>query len=207
MRYEIDREAYRGLPPDQPWQHKPDVVVVRLTNVQQQPGQRPTSVKRDLLWVECKAPTQNAPHGWKDVMGEAMGRLEQAHGRNANGGPRKVYFVLAIGMFWMPFVYDPTLPQGSNQTPLNILKADGQNTWPVHEDVYPINLGPGATPHIIAAPNGSLFVDTRRAYSLDYWTLDQQGAVLHLNELQLLELFITAVQNAQYTGVNPPSFA
>lgn len=205
MRYEIDREAYRGLPPVGGFQHKPDVVVVRISNVQQaQAGQRPTSVKRDLLWVECKAPDHSAPNGWKNVMEEALVRLEHAHGRNASGGPRRVFFVLAIGMFWMPFLYDPTQPANSNPTPLHILKADG-NVWTVHSDVYAVPGLAGAT-HIFAAQNGALLVDTRRAYCLDYWSIDQQQNVRYAAELQLLETFLLNVQATPVAGVNPPSF-
>lgn len=206
MRYEIDREAYRGAPPNSTWQHKPDVIVVRISNVTAQPGQRLTAVKRDLLWVECKAPILSTPYDWKQVMNEALGRLEQAHGRNAPGGPRRVFFILATGMYWMHFLYDPTRgPANSNPTPLSVLTADQQGLWPVNDDVYPV---PGlASRHIVQASNGGLIIDTSRAHTLDYWSLDSSGQnIRHMADLQLVESFLALVQTTPYNGSNPADF-
>ncbi|KAJ2898297.1 uncharacterized protein MKZ38_004022 [Zalerion maritima] len=119
--YQILREAYRGLPPAAPYGVKPDVIVVRLQNIQQLPGQPPQSNERDILWIECKAPSLDVPHEWNRVLNEAVGRLDVAH------PTRRVYLILAIGLKWMPFLWDPVAPTLNPQgSPLNILKDNCQ---------------------------------------------------------------------------------
>lgn len=65
------------------------------------PGQPPErcTAGRDRLWAVCgAAPGGDAPAGWAALMGEALGGLGRARGPGAEGGPRKVFFVLAMGM-------------------------------------------------------------------------------------------------------------
>ncbi|KAK1770795.1 hypothetical protein QBC33DRAFT_597252 [Phialemonium atrogriseum] len=110
-RYSVVREPYRrpvgaqGQDDDEHLpQVRPDVVTVRHHNIQPQQGIAPLATERDVLWIECKAPIHNSPFEWKNLMFEATHRLAISY------SPRKVYFILAIGLKWMPFVWDPTMP-------------------------------------------------------------------------------------------------
>ncbi|KAF2258232.1 hypothetical protein CC78DRAFT_479405, partial [Lojkania enalia] len=47
--------------------------------------------KRDYLWVECKKATLDRPSSWKNVLEEAVIRLNSAH-PNLN-----VFLIIAIG--------------------------------------------------------------------------------------------------------------
>lgn len=98
VKYMIRREAYRSLV-YQPESTRPDVVVVKLSDPRpnadgynrlvrpvnsllnriERSNAVPRSVKRDILWVECKAPNHDSPGLWADLMLEAVERLEDAH--------------------------------------------------------------------------------------------------------------------------------
>ncbi|AEO60427.1 hypothetical protein MYCTH_2309625 [Thermothelomyces thermophilus ATCC 42464] len=191
-RYSIEREAYRGSARDPP-EHKPDVIVVRIHNVQQAAGQRPTAIERDILWIECKAPTHLKPHGWHNVLGEAVTRLNAAH------PDREVFLILAIGMKWMPFMWDPFNPFPRGQG-LKMLKDNGQ-PWDDEIDgrIRPVNM-PNQR-HV----NGRI-IDTTRAFTLNYWDADANGNIIHLAELQLLEALFNNIQGRIFNGANPANF-
>ncbi len=199
--YAIEREAYRG-PPAAASIHKPDVIVVRLRAppapvVPPVPGQRPQRAQeRDILWIECKAPSEGAPNGWNSVMTEAVARLSSAH------PTREVYLILAIGIKWMCFLWDPVnpLPMGSE---LHIISA-GQTVWAVDARVKPIPNLAGQR-HI----GNSFLVDTTQAYSLDYWSVKLvQNVVVQANlaDLQLLENVFALIQAQNFNGWNPAHF-
>lgn len=67
----------------------------------------------------------------------------------------------------------------------------------------------GATPtvlvkqdHIQADPSGRLYIDTRRADSLDWWT-GNQGVPIHLRSLFLLEALVALIKADNYADWNP----
>jgi hypothetical protein len=57
--------------------------------------------------------------------------------------------------------------------------------------------------HYINGTNGSLVVDTRLAYSLDYWTLNPDQSRKNMAHLQLLEGFLKYIRISPFQGTNP----
>ncbi|CAM1502300.1 Fc.00g042840.m01.CDS01 [Cosmosporella sp. VM-42] len=199
LQYAVTREAYRGVDPDHPDRTKPDVVVIRIQSTAQPPGFPPSVSQRDILWIECKQPRLTNPGGWKLVMSEIVDRLSASHQHG------KVYVILAVGLKWMPFLWDPVPPlMNPAGGPLHILKANNQEAWPVDPRMHMISQThlPGQR-HIIQGSAGDLYVDTRQAYSLDFWSLDQLGNRAYLQDLVLLESFFDIIQRTQYQGQNP----
>ena len=96
---------------------------------------------------------------------------------------------------------------GPAGTPLHILKDNGRETWAVDPriQIIPTAYLPGQT-HAFHAQNGALIVDTRSAYSLDFWTLDQGGNPANLHEMLLLENLLASIQATQFLGNNPAQF-
>lgn len=198
-RYSIEREAYRG-PPGGPLEHKPDVIVVRISNVQQAAGQRPIAAERDVLWIECKASVHLRASGWHTVLLEAVQRLDSAH------PDRVVFLILAVGLKWMPFKWDPLNPLSAAQK-LEMLTENGQEVWAdIDRRIRPVVLSQqpnSPQPYI----KDGRFIDTARAYTLNYWDLDANGDITHFADLQLLETLFNYIQGtAVLHGFNPPNF-
>ncbi|KAH6867385.1 hypothetical protein B0T10DRAFT_467905 [Thelonectria olida] len=80
--------------------------------------------ERDILWIECKPPSWLAPNGWKTALADAARRLNVFH------PDRRVYLILAVGYYWLPFLWDPTPPflNGAG-SPLAVLKDNGLAAW------------------------------------------------------------------------------
>jgi hypothetical protein len=193
--YRIAREAYRGLPPKE-HEHKPDIIAVRISNVRVRPNQPPISSERDCLWIECKAPDADRPYQWNDVLDEAKDRLAFAH------GSRMVYLILAAGLKWMIFRWDPVTPP--TMPPLQIIKHDQQGTWPVDPRIRPMV----GEPYISAGQNGQCFIDTKRAHSLDFWTTTPNSQIpVNWVSMQSLEQHFAAIRGTAFQGLNPASFA
>ncbi|KAI3392197.1 hypothetical protein diail_6088, partial [Diaporthe ilicicola] len=105
-------ELHRG-PESDPGDKIPDVVTSqrkRIQTVQMRTlgsgsGAGQTHNKRDIVWVECKAPNLGKAQNWNQLMGQIIDRLMVAHGTPATQpdglGQRKVYFILATGLKWM----------------------------------------------------------------------------------------------------------
>ncbi|KAK4196672.1 hypothetical protein QBC40DRAFT_286884 [Triangularia verruculosa] len=200
--YAIEREAYRGPAANTSF-HKPDVIVVRVRQPAPPvaPGQRPARAQeRDVLWIECKAPSEIAPNGWHTVLVEAQGRLSSAHA-NPQTGSRQVYLILAVGMKWMCFLWNP---HAALAQPLVVRKDNGRDFWTdIDPRIHPI---PAATlpgqRHIV---NG--VIETNQAYTLNYWDVTAAGQLAHLADLTLLENLFAVIQAHNYTdGWNPPHF-
>lgn len=202
--YDIDREPYRGLPPAKPPGHVPDVVVVRCTNVTAVPGAPPVAAsERDILWIECKAPCLDQPNNWTTVIGEVVERLKSAHPN------RMVYVILAIGLKWMPFIWDPTVPgqQLTNPAggPLRVLKHNRSDSWGVDPNIYQAPLQNQR--HVLTGQGGQLYVDASQAYTLDFWTINPQTQLpRYLADLTLLESCFAQIQQTAFIGGNPPEF-
>jgi len=82
---------YRGYPPVNPSQIKPDLITVKLIATQALQNQPPQNISRDFLWIECKAASEDKPHSWKNVLNEATTRLQIAH------STQLVFLMIAIG--------------------------------------------------------------------------------------------------------------
>ena len=199
--YAIEREAYRG-PQTRTPKHIPDVIVVRVRHAppvaQPAPGQRPQRPQeRDVLWIDCKAPSDKAPHGWHAVLGEATERLDSAHGN------REVFLILAIGMKWMCFLWNPAAPLPANQQ-LRMRMANNAGFWDdIDNRIHPIPAGtlPGQR-HIV-----NNVIETNSAYTLNYWDVNPTTNLpAHLADLTLLENLFAIIQNHQYIGWNPDHF-
>ncbi|KAK4221289.1 hypothetical protein QBC38DRAFT_461643 [Podospora fimiseda] len=122
-------------------------------------------MKRDILWIECKAPILNFPAGWHDALTEATDRLAGAHPN------RMLYLILAIGAQWLPFVWDPTTPPLPAAQRLTFLNHDGTTWNDVHPSIRPMNLP------MIPAPNLALPRDQQQCSSparaiLNHWSKD-----------------------------------
>lgn len=191
VKYLVRREAYRGLAPASTWEHKPDVIVVQLSNPTPGPDGFARSVKRDILWVECKAPSHDQPGAWSTVMTEAVGRLSSAHPN------RNVWLVLATGLKWMVFYWNPTV--GQNPA-LSILSHDRRTLWPVDPRVC---LPPIAGQRYI---DQNMIIHTDQAHSLDFTNLNQNNMPVNMQScLLFLENIFGAVQNGNYNLANPTS--
>jgi hypothetical protein len=159
----------------------------------QQPG---ATIKRDILWVESKPSSEGRqPGAWNRVMAEAAARLSNAHPN------RNLYIILAIGLEWMIFQWQPR----NQQRPLKILADNRTDVVHPHMSVAPI----ADQSHLVrSVPGGPAdLIDTTFAYSLDFWSMraDRQQP-LNLPALQLLEDCFTHIRNAIYLDINPSEF-
>jgi hypothetical protein len=123
------REAYRTRPASTLLE-KPDIVMMGIYNVQHPGGRRLTSInlKWDVLWVKCKGPSYSKPSGWHMVLGEAAKPLARQRSGWRQGiltSDRKGALNLAIGLKWMPFLWDPFCHLPARQT-LQMLKENSQ---------------------------------------------------------------------------------
>ncbi|KAH8747450.1 hypothetical protein F5883DRAFT_396677, partial [Diaporthe sp. PMI_573] len=133
--YHVITQAYRGLPPHLNQRAKPDVITVKVNRIL--PGLVTALCKRDIFWVECKAPSKDQPNEWSTVMNEAVSRLEIAH------SGRALYIILNVGLEWLPFYWDPNNPAGPGMN-LTIKAARGHSNFPVSPKIRPppgINAG------------------------------------------------------------------
>ena len=194
VRYRIRREPYRGSA-NRVAEHRPDVIVIQVTVPQQGQG---LEVGRDILWVECKASSENKPNGWNKVMEEAVDRLSVAH------PTRNIHLILAIGIEWMMFEWDPT----NLQSPLQILAHNQAHAWDVDPRIHPLPFA-GTSFLLQSRQNGPLdLIDTTRACSLNFWVMDPTGQhPLNMPALLRLEACLAHVQAAAYIGgPNPAHF-
>jgi hypothetical protein len=155
-----------------------------------QPG---AIIKRDILWVESKPSSEGRqPGAWNRVMAEAAARLSYAHPN------RNLYVILASGLEWMIFEWQPR----NQQRPLKILADNRTDVVHPHMSVAPV----ADQSHLVrSAPDGPAdLIDTTFAYSLDFWSMraDRQQP-LNLPALQLLEDCFTHIRNATDLDTNP----
>lgn len=180
--YTVRREPYRGgtgFTEDNLHELRPDIVVIQM--MPPQPNPHGLDPLRDILWVECKAPTKDTPGGWKDLMEQAGERLRSAHPQTM------LYVILAIGSRWMFFRWDPTVPGAQ---PLQILAHNVNTAWTMdagfqyepavtnQNHVYTMNTIRGQTS----------VIDTRLAYSLNCWTATPGNPALAQNWRAMLLL-------------------
>jgi len=154
-----------------PQSSKPDVITIRLQNIQQQLGMPPIASERDILWIECKVPIRDVPDGWKKWFGRDGERTELcAFTTQGLSDPRYRPEVDAILMGSRSAV-EP----GRESS----VHTNGQRTSPLacgssHSyDRAGKFAGPKA--HRPRAKRGVDCHDKASIYSLDFWTLEQGG--------------------------------
>ena len=189
------------MPPSYRWEYKPDVVVVELTTPQPGADGLLRSSKRDVLWVECKAPKHDNPAMWRTVIDEGTQRLKSAH------PDRNVWLIVAIGLKWMLFYWDPT-NAATNPFPMAIMMYDNTGGWTVDPGLRPPPLPPAINvQRYIDIRTGTIFAE--RAHSLDFWTQapaapNQPPQPANLQSCMLfLEDIFRAIQGHVYNSANP----
>ncbi|KAK3296511.1 uncharacterized protein B0H64DRAFT_398438 [Chaetomium fimeti] len=114
--YGVRKEAYRGEigPTTSAPGRRANVIVVQMApvptpaaNPQGLPDPNVSDPTRDILWVHCKAPCEDTPGGWKELMEQAGTQVNAAHPN------RMLYVILAIGLKWMFFKWDPLTTPGA----------------------------------------------------------------------------------------------
>jgi hypothetical protein len=188
-RWAIDREAYRGFPPSNPSQVKADLIAIKLTLGQTQPGQMPQFGSRDFLWIECKAASEDTPSGWKNVLAESVQRLSTAHPN------RVVFLIIAVGWKCMYFVWDPTgAIQGQQQ--LFIRASHNANTWSIDPRIKAIQAAPWMN-----TVSGE--ISPAHSMELECWTTASVAGQIILqnrNSLGMIEQFLVGIQNIALQG-------
>lgn len=133
----------------------------------------------------------------------AVGCLETAH------PTRALYFILACGLKWMIFRWEP---MDTGNAPLFMLAEDG-STWELDERIRgPVEFHHRASssqppsPYIKKASSGQLNIDTRFADSLNFWSLDENNILVHKTSMIFLEDYFSRMRNEVFSGANPPDF-
>ncbi|KAH6630788.1 hypothetical protein B0J18DRAFT_488543 [Chaetomium sp. MPI-SDFR-AT-0129] len=217
-----------GIPPDRAPEDATIVVVQTTTTVAAAAAAaaaepRSERVKRDILWVKCRVAGDGTPAGWRDALEEAVGRLRVAHPQ------RNVHLILAVGIRWMVFEWVPEKSQGSHGhgdghgdghsevVKQLYIKAysddDGDRDTagsPVHPYIRAV-AGIGGVPYLASSLDSDRErgdrIDTTKAYSLDFWTLDRETRKpVNLAALQTLERCLGHIQAAAYGGGPNPSY-
>ncbi|KAK4222178.1 hypothetical protein QBC38DRAFT_375613, partial [Podospora fimiseda] len=116
-------------------------------------------------------------------------RLDSSHYQ------RQLILILAVGIYWLPFLWDPISPAPVGQH-LQVLQHNGIPDIDPRFRPFPnqfLPAGLSANRHI----NGRL-IDTRRAYSLNVWNTVRgpNNTVIPANlpKLQLLEHVFAAIK-------------
>lgn len=151
------------------------------------PGPQVMEMKRDIIWVECKASSGNQPGDWSEVMSDAIAKLHSAH------PTRSLYLILNVGTEWLIFYWDPTNPAPAGEQ-MRMTDADGTTIWDVDPRARP---PPGINAYHIGPDN---VVNTTLARSLDCFTMTQvakQPKLAYQNDLDFLEQWINVMINHQ----------
>lgn len=158
----------------------------------------PPALRRDILWVECKAPSHDAPNEWNAVIKEATERLAIAH------PTRNVWLILATGLKWIVLYWNPLAPPLN--PPLAVLKAVGNDTWDIDGRLHLPALPGHNLPFVHNVQGLGQVIVPSTASSLDFWSV-ANNQPLHVNDMILLEAIFTAVQAGVYPAQNPPSMS
>jgi hypothetical protein len=168
------------------------IVVQRLTPDwdRRTPGARPVLAEStDVAWVELAAPDKaRSRGGWRDLMRVAVKRLAE------DNSERRLLLILVAGLRWMPFVWDPVAPLHPELGPV-VMKGDGEGEmWPVDSHVYMVPREGGDEGTV------GLVFDPLEAFTLDFWTQDDSGAVVNLKNLAWLEKLLAAATSETLAG-------
>lgn len=198
-KYSVLEHPFRGLPLSSTETQISDVVVLQMTHTNQAGGTK--STKRDVLWVECKAPSKDQPYQWNNVMEEAVARLNVAH------PTRSLFLILNVGLEWIMFYWDPINPAPAGQH-LRLVDASGRHHWDVDPRMRLVQAaGIQYTVGEDPITNGVIYPD--RAKTIDCITTDVsngQPVLKYQNDLIFLEQCLVHISGANFVGNNDPSF-
>ncbi|OAX80045.1 hypothetical protein ACJ72_05626 [Emergomyces africanus] len=187
QRWTVLLEPYRGPLHNLPI-HRPDILVVRLQHRQVTSGIN--VVGRDFIWVECKPPSHDRPSGWKNVLVEAVGRLQDAH------PTRVVPVIVAVGRRMMFFSWDPI--STNNAVQLSIRSGHPHTlVWPLDR-----RLRPWTGPWVNQATGR---IDLSRALEIDCLTteiVNGQTVLTRRADLAQIELILVTIRNMTLQGTN-----
>lgn len=164
-----------------------------------------THHKRGILYVKCTPPSDNdAQSQWNSAMKAAVARLGQRH------ATRALYFILGVGMEWLPFYWDPNSPAPAGKA-LRMAAGGGEGEQEGTSSWYEVSPEVRSPPGIDAGHvDGEGVVRTDRAKSLDCFTVAPTGAADEVpglafqKDLDFLEEFIGVVERHAYVGENDP---
>lgn len=161
--------------------------------------------RRDILYVKCSPPNDNdAQSQWNSAMKAAVARLGQRY------ATRALFFILGVGMEWLPFYWDPTgtLPPGQA---LKMAAGAGEGEEEGASGWYEVSREVRPPPGIDAGHvDAEGVVRTDRARSLDCFTVAPPGpagevpGLAFQEDLHFLEEFIGVVERHVYVGENEP---
>lgn len=163
---------------------------------------------RDILYVKCSPPStgDDAQSQWTSAMQVAVARLGQKY------ATRALYFILGVGMEWLPFYWDPNSPAPTDQA-LRMAAggADGQGVGEAASTWYSVSPKVRPPPGIDAGHvDAEGVICTDRARSLDCFTVAPPRAAGEVpglafqEDLDFLEEFIGVVERHAYIGENEP---
>ena len=180
----------------------PDVVTVELLH-----PQPPAYQRRYYLWVECNKAARDAPSGWKDVLEEAVQRLDAVH------GDRDVFLVIAVGTKCMLFAWDPlnTVEQPRLSIQSTEAGPDGAPPaiWQIDQRVKVVQEA-----RWVDLETGRL--DTEHAYKIDCKTMvlvdspggGQREVLAYGEQMGRVEAFLVGIANIVHlVGVDLQHFA
>lgn len=154
---------------------------------------------RDILWVQCSPPSTDGTQ-WAGAMQTTVAHLGRRH------PARALYFILAVGMHWLPFYWDPEDP-GPEGRGLRMEAEDEEGWYAVSPQVH-------APPGIDAGHiDGEGVVHLDRARTLDCFTgagpsfADERPKLTYQEDLDFLEEFLGVVARHAYVGEHGMSFA
>ncbi|KAK7699374.1 hypothetical protein SLS64_011670 [Diaporthe eres] len=161
--------------------------------------------RRDILYVKCSPPSDNdAQSQWNSAMKAAVAPLGQRH------VTRALYFILGVGMEWLPFYWDPRSPAPAGKA-LRMAAGGGEGEKESTSSWYEVSPEVRPPPGIDSGHvDGEGVVRTDRAKSLDCFTVAPTGAAGEVpglafqRDLDFLEEFIGVVERHAYVGENDP---
>lgn len=141
-------------------------------------------------------------------MQAAVARLGQKYPNLA------LFFILGVGMAWLPFYWDPQSPAPAGQALRMVANgAAGEGEGEGASGWYEVSPEVRAPPGIDAGHvDGQSIVHTDRARSLDCFTVSPQRkagevpSLAYQKDLDFLEEFIRVVETHTYVGENDLNF-
>lgn len=176
------------------------IVVVRYQNVQQLPAQEypAPSVEREILWVRCFEAGHDKEWRWNKELIRLSIKLRLSH------QSRRVYVVLAFGLRWIPFLWDPASPLLPLRGPVAFLKPKRNGFFfQIHDMYYPWIADQVQTPVMaVWRKDGGVGIDTLFARSLDRWRQKVDEEQMHRGDRDFLEMVFHDVKTTGYEETN-----
>lgn len=171
---------------------------------QTSPHAQHTSVTSSMSSAAPPSANDDAQSQWNSAMQAAMVSLKE---RYVN---RSMYFILGVGMKWLPFYWDPNSPAPAGQA-LKTAMGETEGEGDAAEGWYEVSPEVRSPPGIDAGHiDAEGVVHTNRARSLDCFTIApprEVGEVPRLafqTDLDFLEEFLGVVERHAYVGEDEP---